>query len=218
MRGSIIYGNSSEVYGGVVNIWEAGIVENCTIVNNTAPQGAGIRAKDNSTIINSIIYFNNGDNWQTSGSGYTFDYSSSTPALPGGTGNTTDDPLFENTASNDFHLTSSSTLINAGLNQAWMTGAYDLDGNDRILEGTVDIGAYEFSAGVNIVSDDFYPETTLQSPWTFYNPAGDGTLTLTGTNAEIGVPSGTSHDLWNTNNNASRLLQPAPDDDFADRS
>lgn len=64
------------------------------------------------------------------------------------------------------------------------------------------------------VSDDFFPETTIQSPWVFFNPAGDGTLSFTGTNAEVGVPSGSSHDLWNTNNNAPRLLQPAPDTDF----
>ena len=65
-----------------------------------------------------------------------------------------------------------------------------------------------------IVSDDFFPETTIQSPWRFFNPASDGSLTLTGTNAEIIVPSGSAHDLWNTNNNAPRMLQPAPDNDF----
>ena len=216
VRGSIIYGNTSQVYGGGVNIWSAGTVENCTIVDNTAPNGAGIRARNNSTIINSVIYFNNGANWETNGSGYTFDYSCSTPALPAGTGNTTDDPLFENIGSNDFHLTSSSTLINAGLNYAWMSGALDLDGNDRILESNVDIGAYEYlAASITPVSDGFYPETTLQSPWTFYDPVGDATLTFTGTNAEIAVPSGTSHDLYTgSGNQAPRLLQPAPDTDF----
>ncbi len=64
-------------------------------------------------------------------------------------------------------------------------------------------------------SDDFYPETTIQSPWTFYNPVGDATLTWTGTNAEIAVPSGTGHDLYTgVDNLAPRMLQPAPNTDF----
>ncbi len=65
-----------------------------------------------------------------------------------------------------------------------------------------------------IVSDDFSPETTIQTPWSFYDPLGDATLTLTGTNAEISVPAGTSHDLYDSNRDAPRLLQPAPDSDF----
>ncbi|MDZ7767129.1 MAG: hypothetical protein U5K00_22405 [Melioribacteraceae bacterium] len=39
-------------------------------------------------------------------------------------------------------------------------------------------------------SDDFYPETTLQSQWRFFDPVGDGSYTMTGTNIEINVPSG----------------------------
>ncbi|PKN97256.1 MAG: hypothetical protein CVU43_17555 [Chloroflexi bacterium HGW-Chloroflexi-5] len=64
-------------------------------------------------------------------------------------------------------------------------------------------------------SNDFYPETTIQAPWTFYDPVGDATLTWTGTNAEISVPSGTGHDLWTgTSNRAPRMLQSAPNTDF----
>lgn len=64
-------------------------------------------------------------------------------------------------------------------------------------------------------SDDFYPETTIQSPWTFYDPVGDAALSWTGTNAEISVPSGTGHDLYTgAGNLAPRMLQTAPDTDF----
>lgn len=64
-------------------------------------------------------------------------------------------------------------------------------------------------------SNDFFPETTIQSPWTFYDPVGDATLTWTGTNAEISVPSTSEHDLWTgSDNKAPRMLQPAPDTDF----
>mgnify|MGYP003596150825 CR=1 FL=1 len=34
-------------------------------------------------------------------------------------------------------------FINAGMNQGWMTNAFDLDGRARIRYGTVDMGAYE---------------------------------------------------------------------------
>lgn len=214
--GSLIYDNTSQRYGGGINIYIAGTIENCTIVDNTAPDGAGVRLRGTAIMRNTISYFNNGDNViLAETSGKTLTNNCITPDLPIGTDNITDDPLFENAASNDFHLTSSSTLINAGLNQAWMTGAYDIDGNDRILESTVDIGAYEFVAGPSIISDDFYPETTLQSFWTFYDPVGDVTLNMNGTNANIEIPGGTDHDLYSgSGNNAPRILQAAPDEDF----
>ncbi|MCK5086911.1 MAG: DUF1349 domain-containing protein, partial [Melioribacteraceae bacterium] len=216
-RNCLIYDNHSENYGGGVNIWNAGLVQNCTITGNDAPNGGGIRARSNSTIENCIIYFNTSSgsnyNWQISGSGQTFSYSCSTPALPSGTGNTTDDPLFENAGANDYHLSASSTLINAGLNDAWMTGVFDLDGNERIFDGTVDIGAYEFKT-VTPISDDFFPETTANSFWRLYDPVGDADLLLTGTNAKLSVPAGVEHNLWTSNSDAPRLLQSAPDADF----
>ncbi|NCC52409.1 MAG: hypothetical protein EOM20_14485 [Spartobacteria bacterium] len=43
------------------------------------------------------------------------------------------------------HLASNSPCINAGLNMNWMTNVAAFDGNARILDGTVDIGAFEFA-------------------------------------------------------------------------
>ena len=53
------------------------------------------------------------------------------------------DPLFVNTSANDFHLDSSSPLINTGLNSAPSLPATDFQGNNRIIGGIVDMGAYE---------------------------------------------------------------------------
>ncbi|HVL93799.1 MAG TPA: LamG-like jellyroll fold domain-containing protein [Acidimicrobiales bacterium] len=64
-----------------------------------------------------------------------------------------------------------------------------------------------------IASDDF-SSTTLHSRWSFVNPVGDATLSLTGTNAVISVPAGVNHDLWAGANRAPRLVQEGPVGDF----
>jgi hypothetical protein len=56
------------------------------------------------------------------------------------------DPLFRDTANNDYTLLPCSPLLNAGSNAAAAGILTDIAGNPRIQEGTVDIGAYE-SAG-----------------------------------------------------------------------
>jgi len=53
------------------------------------------------------------------------------------------DPLFENFAGGDFRLSGHSPCVNTGSNEPWMTNAYDLDKNQRIRYGIVDMGAYE---------------------------------------------------------------------------
>ncbi|MFN0215379.1 MAG: choice-of-anchor Q domain-containing protein, partial [Saprospiraceae bacterium] len=56
------------------------------------------------------------------------------------------DPLFRDTAAGDYSLLPCSPLINAGSNAAAAGILTDIAGNPRILEGTVDIGAYEAPA------------------------------------------------------------------------
>jgi Secretion system C-terminal sorting domain/SprB repeat len=55
------------------------------------------------------------------------------------------DPLFKDTANMDFSLLACSPAIDAGDN-AYVSDLLDVVGNDRIINGTVDIGAYEASA------------------------------------------------------------------------
>ncbi len=52
------------------------------------------------------------------------------------------DPLFVNPAKGNYHLSLNSPCINAGAN-VLVTSALDLDGKARIIDGTVDMGAYE---------------------------------------------------------------------------
>ena len=54
------------------------------------------------------------------------------------------DPKFEDSAGDNYHLLESSEVINAGYNSAPHLPAYDLGGEERIQDGIVDMGAYEF--------------------------------------------------------------------------
>jgi hypothetical protein len=65
--------------------------------------------------------------------------------------NFTNDPAFVNPAGGDFHLQSNSPCINSGNNSS-VAGNTDLDGNPRIVGGTVDMGAYEYQTPVSMTS------------------------------------------------------------------
>ena len=87
----------------------------------------------------------------------------------GGTDNIDADPLFADANGGDYHLRYGSPCINAGTNNP--PGGLpetDLDGNPRIINGIVDMGAYEFERiwhvdGVNgdDNNDGLSPETAF---------------------------------------------------------
>ena len=68
-----------------------------------------------------------------------------------GVGNITNAPLFVDYANGNLRLQSNSPCINAG-NNAYVTTTTDLDGNPRIVSGTVDIGAYEYQGAGSVIS------------------------------------------------------------------
>src|SRR6185437_10434127 len=57
------------------------------------------------------------------------------------------------------------------------------------------------------VSDDFSASTLNTSLWTFVNPLGDGTSSLSGGKLLLSVPQGTSHDVWTNGNPSVRVMQ-----------
>jgi hypothetical protein len=72
-------------------------------------------------------------------------------AYGGATGNITEnncihsDPLFVNAAGGNYRLQAGSPCIDRGNNSYVPAGVTtDLDGNPRIQNGTVDLGAYEY--------------------------------------------------------------------------
>jgi hypothetical protein len=143
-------------------------LRNCTVAANSASQGGGITSycpyfdfgcgSPVSLAENCIVFDNTaniGANYHGDGGPVqrvvTINYSCTTPLPTNGIGNISNAPLFVDAAAGNFHLQPNSPCIDAGLN-AYASGILDLDGNPRILGGTVDIGAYECHTSVRYVN------------------------------------------------------------------
>ena len=128
-------------------------LNNCTLTGNWVADtrgrayGPGVYG---GTLNNCIVYFN-GAPGAANYSGGTFNYSCTMPQPTSGFGNITNAPLFVDLAAGNLRLQSNSPCINAGLN-AFAPAGPDLDGNPRIVRGTVDIGAYEFQGLGSVIS------------------------------------------------------------------
>lgn len=124
-----------------------GNLVNCTLSGNSANAGGGTYS---GTLKNCIVYDNTGTNGPGNWSG-SFLTNCCTMPLPPGSGNITNDPAFVDLANGDLHLQSTSPCINSG-NNAFISPTSDLDGNPRIVGGTVDMGAYEYQNPTSVIS------------------------------------------------------------------
>jgi hypothetical protein len=134
-------GSGGGAYGGTLN--------NCTLSGNSAVQGGSGSAA--ATLNNCIVYYNTNGQFTDNDNGSIFNYSCTIPLPTNGIGNFTNAPLFVDQSGGNFRLQSSSPCINAG-NNAYAYPGPDLDGNPRIVGGTVDMGAYEFQSPGSIIS------------------------------------------------------------------
>ncbi len=148
VQNCLIIENYSTYWGGGALCLDPGVIRNCTFVRNYAEgYGGGVSGGHGESVENTVFWENRagagGDNCYVESRNYSFSYVCSTPRLPGD-GNFTADPAFVDPDNRDYRLRPASPCINRGLNSGWMSGQPDLTGNDRILYGTVDVGAYEF--------------------------------------------------------------------------
>lgn len=121
---------------------------NCTVVANSANFGGGTLDCTND---NSILYYNNGGDYYPATAEYPLNYCCTPVPATNGVRNIANAPLFVSLGGGDFHLQSLSPCINSG-NNAYITAPADLDGNPRIVGGTVDIGAYEYQTPTSVIS------------------------------------------------------------------
>jgi hypothetical protein len=160
MRNILMAQNQAALGGGGICLDDSDpIMENLTVVNNTASagRGGGLSVSYSShPIVKNCIFWGNSQEqiafdpaWM--GMALTVSYSDIESGQAGiathglgpvnwGTGNLNLNPLF---MTGTYTLASNSPCVNSGLNAAWMATATDLAGTDRIVGGIVDMGAYE---------------------------------------------------------------------------
>ncbi len=161
----LFYQNNSYA-GGAIMIANANpTITNATICQNTATLGGGLYCVfGGSPELNNCIMW---DNAATSGNqiylgslaGETilnyscYSNSANDIVISGGTFTTTNnninsDPDFANADAGDFRLISNSPAINTGLN-SYNSQTNDIRGELRIQDVTIDMGAYEWTSGVD---------------------------------------------------------------------
>ncbi len=153
--GCLVVSNFALRGGGVYN----SSATNCTFTGNVATNTGG--GAYGGTLNNSIVFGNFCTN-----TAFLFSSNFYTTTLKN---SWISEPVFANPTTGDFHLQSNSPCINAG-NNGYVSIATDLDGNPRIVGGTVDIGCYEFQL----------PSSTLSYAWAQqFNLPTDGSADFT---------------------------------------
>ncbi len=138
LNNSLLISNSASIDGGGAY---NGTFNNCTIAQNTA---SGVGGGVYNAILNNSISWSNTASSSSNWIGGTFNYCCTAP-LPGGSGNITNDPLFDT----EFELPQVSPCVDKGTNTL-VQGKTDLIGTPRILDSgayattLVDMGCYEY--------------------------------------------------------------------------
>ncbi|MGA1870255.1 MAG: right-handed parallel beta-helix repeat-containing protein [bacterium] len=157
--------------GGIYCSASSPIITNCTISHNTSyGEGGGIHSGLSSLpiVINSILWGNISDGnfdeiYLDEGGSLNITYSDiqeSSGVYPG-IGNINVNPLFVDPVNCDYHLRVGSPCIDSGDLNTPNILEKDKDNNERIINGYIDMGAYE--AKFFIVAPSGYQYTSIQA-------------------------------------------------------
>ncbi len=148
MINCLVFGNQATPAGSLCGgvYMSGGRLLNCTIASNTiaGAVAGGVRVIAGG-VTNCIISYNiaNGTAQNYSGAVAAVSYSCASELTAGFQHNIASDPLFKNAAAGNFRLSAGSPCRNAGWLYAGAAADLDLDGQPRMLQGAVDMGAYE---------------------------------------------------------------------------
>ncbi len=131
--------NSSVYHGGCMYNYSSSspILNNCIVWGNTAPDGKQFYLNNANTTLNNSCYANGTDDVTVSSGTFTATNN-----------NITVDPNFIDAAGGDLRVFGNSPCLDAGLNSD-NTETYDIRGEARIQNGTIDMGAYEWTSGTD---------------------------------------------------------------------
>ena len=144
---SLFTDNEATQKGGGAGVQQGGTLLNCTLVANTAASlgGGGLYSANGAWVTNSIIHGNWAPSpWTNDIAGDPTVVNSCSPdVVHGSDGNITNNPHFVDAAIRDYRLRPGSPCADMG-NSSSVVDARDLDGEDRILGPSVDMGSYEY--------------------------------------------------------------------------
>jgi PKD repeat protein len=149
VRSSELIGNTASNAGGGaywLNAYSWMWLDNCSVAGNRAAMGGGVYAAGAGTLMNTIVYHNDGGDFTNTGTSATVRYSC-LPVLISGDGNIINAPQFKNLAARDMRLQDASSCMDTGTNMPWMPTALDLGGRPRRIGPQADMGAYEATRG-----------------------------------------------------------------------
>jgi predicted outer membrane repeat protein len=196
----VFEGNSAN-RGGAMSLGGDSMVVNCTIVDNSGNYAGGILSSSPfTTLQNCILWANSPDQIDPNEMFLPIVlFCDVQGGWPGGT-NIDADPMFVDQGQSDFHLSLGSPCIDAGLCVPFPSDLvdldgdgdtaepvpYDADGEERMANSAVDIGAFEFQGPFGLPGDingdaavDIIDFLALLGGWGACCPGdlnGDGTL------------------------------------------
>jgi parallel beta-helix repeat protein len=165
IKNNWIYDNDTGVY--VTGATSAGTIRNNTIVDNTT-YGIYLNTGTAPTISNCIVWDCNDDLYNCSATYSGIEDGDS------GTGNILSYPYFADYDANDFYLTWNSPCVNRG-DPNTSTSGTDIDGDSRVVDGRIDMGADELNLVANLLKNgDFECADANGEPCDWVNFSGSG--------------------------------------------